>query len=238
MAIAISEQLSILAELQKIDLQIHELKVELAEQPEQQKAQDQEFEKKKVNLKAAEEEYKAAQMKQKSKEGDLASKEEKVKKLQGQLYQLKTNKEYSAMELEIKGLQADKSVLEEEILISFDAVEAAKAKVAKEKELLSVEEKKHKETTDILKKKAADIQAEVQSFEEKRKNYTPNIDPKILSQYEKILKGRDGLAIVPVRGNSCGGCNLGLPPQFVNELQMHDKLMYCESCARLLYWAP
>ena len=65
-------------------------------------------------------------VRQKEKENDLLSREEKIKKLMAQLYSLKSNKEYQAMEMEIKGLKADKSLLEDDILRCFDAVEAAR----------------------------------------------------------------------------------------------------------------
>lgn len=238
MTATINEQIKILAELQKIDVQIYGLKKELEAHPAIQKKADEDFERKKSSLKAAEAKLKDAQVRQKEKENDLLSKEEKIKKLQSQLYQLKTNKEYSAMELEIKGLKADNSLLEEEILKMFDAVEGAKAEVAAEKAKLSSEETKHKEASDVLKKEEERIRAAVAEFDEKRKSYLPNIEPKLLSQYEKLLKSREGLALAPVKNNSCGGCHLGLPPQVINEIQMHDKLIVCESCARILYWQP
>ena len=238
MTAIISEQIKILTELQKIDSEIYTLKTELETHPQIQKQADQDFEKKKASLKLAEDEQKNFQVKQKNLEMDLGSKEEKIKKLQAQLFSLKTNKEYQAMEFEIKALKADDSLLEEEILKSFDLVEAAKAKVGKEKEFLAVEEKKHKEELVVIQKRAADIQAQIQVCEEKRKVFIPSIDAKILPQYERLLKNREGLAIAPIRNNSCGGCNIGLPPQIVNEARMQEKFLTCESCARMLYWAP
>ena len=237
MPIAIQEQIKILVELQKIDAEVFQLKKEAAEQPALLKKAEEEFNKKKAGLKAAEDEAKGFQVKQKEKEGDLASKEDKIKKLQGQLFQLKSNKEYSAMEFEIKALKADKSLLEEDILRLLDTVDQAKVKVVKEKEQIASEEKKYKEETDTIKKHVDALNAKVSEFEEKRKSFLPNIDRNLLSQYERILKNREGIALVPVRNNSCGGCHLGLPPQAVNELQLHpDKMQFCESCARILYW--
>ena len=64
----------------------------------------------------------------------------------------------------------------------------------------------------------------------------PNVEARLLKQYERILKGLEGLALVPVVHNSCGGCHMELPPQVVNETQLHDKWIVCESCARILYW--
>ena len=236
MPTAINEQIKILVELQKIDGEIYALKKELKAHPEEQKVIDQAFAKKKAHLKAAEEDLKAVQMKQKQKEGDLASREEKIAKLQGQLYSLKSNKEYSAMELEIKGHKADKSLLEEDILRMLDAVDQAKTSAAKEKDLLAGEEKEYRAACDVLKKQAAGIEAKMQELQEKRKAYVPNVEAKLLSQYERILKGLEGLALVPVVHNSCGGCHMELPPQVVNETQAHDKWIVCESCARILYW--
>lgn len=236
MATTVNEQIKILVELQKIDAGIYRLRKDLSTHPELQKQSAAEFEKKKTRMKAAEDALKALQLKQKQKESDLASREDKILKLQGQLYQLKNNKEYSAMDHEIKGHKADKSLLEEEILKILDAADQAKADLAKEKEALTKEEKAHQAELDQLKKVSAELMAGIAAEEEKRKSYVPNIEPRLLSQYERILKSREGLALVPVVNNSCGGCHLGLPPQVVNETQQHEKMIVCESCARILYW--
>ncbi len=236
MAATFADQVKVLSDLQKVDTEIHKLKNSLAEHPAQQKKIESVFDAKKVHLKTAEDELKTAQLKQKEKEIDLGSREDKIAKLQTQLYSLKTNKEYQTMDLEIKGLKADKSVLEDEILRLMDGIETVRAKVNQEKAALATEEKATKEQLEALKKQTADLQAQLTSLDEKRKSFLPSIDPKILPQYERILSKRDGLALVPVMNNSCGGCHLELPPQLINEVQMQDKVLTCESCARILYW--
>lgn len=235
MPTAINEQIKALTELQKIDFEIHELKKELDSQPLRQKRMDEDFEKKKTALKAVEADLRGIQLKQKEKEIDLQSREEKIKKLQAQLYQLKSNKEYSAMELGIKGLKADNSLLEEDILKLMDALETARQTVTRERQALTGEEAKFKEASDALKKEAEFLQTQATKLDVKRQAYRPNIDPKLLSQYEKLLKSREGLGLVPVKNNACGGCHLRLPPQIINEIQMQEKLIVCESCARILY---
>ncbi|MGH7198785.1 MAG: zinc ribbon domain-containing protein [Candidatus Omnitrophota bacterium] len=236
MVTVFNEQIKQLIELQKIDSEIFKLKKELAAQPALEKNTQGAFEKKKASLKAAEDELRTLQLRQKEKEIELQTKEDKISKLQGQLYQLKTNKEYSTMELEIKGFKADKSLLEEEILKLLDTVDAARSRCAKEKEFLAAEEKKFKEELDALKKHSAELSGALAERDEKRKVFVPQVEAKLLSQYERILKGREGLALVPVHNNACAGCHLGLPPQVVNEVHMQDKLIVCESCARMLYW--
>ena len=237
MTTAIIDQIKGLIELQKFDAEIYSLKQELAQHPAEKKKLEEALERKKANLKTSEENLKTFQKKQKERENDLLSSEEKIKKLNAQLYQLKSNKEYQAMELEIKGLKADKSLIEEDILKLLDEVDSAKLGITKEKELFGVEEKKFKDVIAVLDKDAAHINVEVQTLEEKRKGILPATDAKMVSQYERILKSREGLAIVPVVNDACGGCHLGLPPQVVNELRRQDRLHFCESCSRMLYWA-
>src|SRR3990167_2175774 len=86
MMTSISEQIKILVELQKIDLEIHHLKKELETYPALKQQMELDFQKNKSRLKSVEDELKASQLKQKNKELDLQSKEDKVKKLQSQLY--------------------------------------------------------------------------------------------------------------------------------------------------------
>ncbi|MEI8344849.1 MAG: C4-type zinc ribbon domain-containing protein [Candidatus Omnitrophota bacterium] len=236
METSIHEQTKILVELQKIDGQIYLLKRDLDEIPLAQKSAEQAFEKKKTSLKAAEDEQKTLQLALKQKEGDLQVQDEKVKKLQSQLYQLKSNKEYAAMQLEIKGTKADSSLLEEDILKKMDAVEEAKKKILREKELIATEEKSLKNELEALKKKAQELTDSIAALQSQRAAYIPNISPKLLSQYERLLKGREGMALAPVVNGACTGCNLGLPPQTVNEVQLQGKWITCESCARILYW--
>ncbi len=236
MPVAFPDQIKILSQLQHIDGEAYALKKELDEQPSIKKTMEAEFDRKKASFKHADENLKTAQLKQKEKEVGLQSIEEKIKKFQAQLYTLKSNKEYQAMEMEIKGAKADKSVLEEEILGLFDAVDEAKKKCAKEKEALAAEEKKFKENVLAVDKHIVELQENISVSNERRKEFLPNLDPKIVSQYEKLLRNRDGVGLVPVRNGSCSGCNMDLPPQVINEIQANNKLIFCESCARILYW--
>ena len=53
--------------------------------------------------------------------------------------------------------------------------------------------------------------------------------------YERIVKSKDGLAVVSVANEACQGCFRVLPPQVINEINMMEGLIVCESCARMLY---
>lgn len=232
---SVAELLLNLIELQGADKEIFDLKRQLAEIPTRLKSLDLELEAANSGVKKKEEELKAFQLKRKEKEIDLETKENNIKKIQGQLYQVKTNNEYNALEKEIAGLKADKSLLEEEILGIFDRVEAAEKDVAGAKKIFDEDKKR----IDAEKGKATITKTEIESklveFQEKRKTIVPMIDKETLSRYERILNSKDGMALVPVRGDNCGGCFVHLPPQVINEIRIKEEIIYCERCARMLF---
>ena len=62
-----------------------------------------------------------------------------------------------------------------------------------------------------------------------------DIDPRVLANYEKILDAKDGLAMVPIVEDTCGGCHMQLPPQVINEIRLKNEIIYCQICSRILY---
>jgi len=231
----IKEEIKKLVELQEIDKGIFALTKEKTDHPRLLGELAKEFDIKKANLKSLEETKQKLQLKQKEKEGDLASKEENIKKTQSQLGQLKTNKEYQAKLTEIESLKADKSLIEEETLKLMDNVDAMKIDVEKEKKSLETEEKSYNEKKGIAINRAKEVEILLSGLDGKRKILISGIDKKILARYEHILHGKDGLAIVKVDHNSCAGCFMHVPPQVENEIRMHENIITCESCARILY---
>ncbi|MFA5177318.1 MAG: C4-type zinc ribbon domain-containing protein [Candidatus Omnitrophota bacterium] len=229
------EQLSSLIELQTLDSEIYVLRAEKVAKPEEIKAVESSFEAKKAHLAELEKILLDLQKARKDKELELGSKEEAAKKLQGQLYGLKTNKEYQTMLQQIQDAKADSSVIEDKVLELFDQADAAKAEVEKEKLRLKEEEKIFLAEKKKIEDRVKEIDERLSQLEAQRKQAVPGIDPKILSQYERILGSRDGLAIVIVKGNSCGGCNMFVPPQMINLIRMCEHIITCEMCNRILY---
>ncbi|MBM3251724.1 MAG: hypothetical protein FJZ11_02970 [Candidatus Omnitrophica bacterium] len=233
--ISLRDQMKHLHELQLIDTEIYSLKAELEEKPRKIEELQKQFEEKKAHLKELEDKSKQIQVSRKTKEGELAAKEEEIKKLQTQLYQLKTNQEYQAMLKEIGSKNADKSILEEAILKFFDEADSVNKEIEKEKSHLAEEEKSFNQQKKEVDERIKVISERLATLEANRKQITPNIEKKILTRYERILKNRDGLAMVPVKNDACQGCFLNVPPQVINEIKLKKDLVICEACARILY---
>lgn len=231
----LKEQIKLLVELQGLDTQIFRMEDELAAIPETIKATEEMFKEKSVSLKKAEDEMKALLVKRKEKEGELEGKEGTIKKYQQQLNQVKTNKEYSALQEEINRVRADNSIIEEAIINIFDQIDAQNKNIAKEKELLKTEEGKFAEEKKKLMLEADKIKAALDLLKKQREELAVKVDKKILQKYEKIVRNKDGLAVVPIKNDACQGCFRILPPQVINEARMHEALVLCDSCARILY---
>ena len=233
--INLKEQISKLVALQAIDTQIYNLETEKNSKPEEMKKLDAAFEDKKQHLAELEKKLLDLQKQKKDKELDLASKEETIKKNQTQLYQLKTNKEYAAMLKEIEGTKADISVIEDGILGIMEQADTVKEDIAKEKEVLKTEEVKLNAEKNKVQARVKEIDDKLAQLKAERSRAMEGIDTKIMGQYDRIMKGRDSLAISQVKNNACQGCFMNVPPQVINLIKMYDRLVVCEVCQRILY---
>ncbi len=230
-------QLLSLVNLQKLDSEIYALNNEKAAKPLEIKAIEEAFEVKKQNLAQLEKNSLEQQKQRKERELELASNAEAIKKLQGQLYSLKTNKEFQTMLQQIADTKADGSLIEEKILLSFEESDKIKAQIEQENIRLKEEEKLFLEQKRKVQIRVNEIDERMNQLRVQRQQIIPGIEPKMLAEYERILSSRGGLAIVPVADNSCGGCHMLVPPQVINMIRMYDHVVTCETCNRIFYIA-
>jgi predicted nucleic acid-binding Zn-ribbon protein len=87
-----------------------------------------------------------------------------------------------------------------------------------------------------VRQQLASVEAELAVVRGERATVAREVPAPILADYERILKARGGLAIVPVMTGVCGGCRVTIRPQAIQELR-GATLMRCESCGRYLYWS-
>ncbi|MCD6583376.1 MAG: hypothetical protein J7K71_01680 [Candidatus Omnitrophica bacterium] len=232
----IKEEIRKLIELQKIDSHLLNLKQQKDIIKPGELAQLREtLESKKTELSSKEETIKQIQIKRKEKELDLETREEAIRKAQVQLYQLKTNQEYKAKLREIESLKADVSIVEEDIIRILDELEKKNKELREVQEKLQEEESKIKKEISKIEAEIKDLEAEIKNLENKRNILASEVDKNVLKKYEYLLQHRGGLAIVPLRDGSCGGCFMNLPPEITNKVKQYKDLVQCEMCARLLY---
>jgi uncharacterized protein len=232
---SVKDTLKKLVALQKIDAQLFEYRRELRENPAKLNELKARFDKKKDRLHQFETKVRELELSRKAKELDLKVKDEAIAKADGVLMTLKTNKEYQAKLFEIENLKADKSLIETDVLKSMEESEAMAKDIEKEKGVVALEEKAYLAEKEKVDQANAQVQIKVDGLGGERKQAMEGIEGHTLRLYERIVENRDGLALVPIIGSSCGGCFMNTPPQVVNKIKMYDELVRCEMCARLLY---
>ena len=229
------QDIVVLKEIQEWDLEIYSLKETLDEIPLQLEQSGRELERERAVSNETQTALQKLQLKQKEKEVELSAKETNIRKYEAQLTQVKTNKEYSSLQSEIVALKADNSLLEEAIIVLIDQVEVEQARLRDQQK--KIEEKK---TAFEAKKKesesrATQIREQVNVLSQKRNEKIKQVDPEIASLYDRVVSRKQGLALVKVEGENCPACQMQLRPQVVNEIQLKERLVVCESCSRILY---
>jgi predicted nucleic acid-binding Zn-ribbon protein len=230
------ETLEMLMKLQEIDQRVDQLthsRVDLPEKIETLKNQVQELEdligEDKARLDQLEKDKRQEEL-------GLQGAQDELKKYQEQLYRIKTNREYDAIQAEIDAQKEKISQHEENILnIMATSEEVAENLEARTKELERTRAENAPQQ-EQLEKDLSSIDDRIAAENDQRKNITVRIEKNILNAYERIRKVKNGLAIVAIRKRACGGCFKTLPPQKIQEIRRTDRIITCENCGRILYW--
>lgn len=169
-------------------------------------------------------------------EKEIDASKAQLKKFEDQLYKVQNNKEYDAIALEIDTKKVEIESLENKIIQTLeDEEELKKEQAALADELASLEtqlKEQEKELEEII----LLTQEEEIRLNHEREKVARLIDERYLRQYERIRRAKDGLAVVPIKRSSCGGCFSSIPPQRIVEIREAGRLHTCEYCGRILVW--
>ena len=160
--------------------------------------------------------------------------QEKINKLTDQLFLVTNNKQYDALTNEIEHLKEQKKENEELLISNLEEKETLEKNI-NENEASLVE---LKTDLDVRRNKLDEALSETAdekaALENSRKKQVTEIDDYTMQVYNKVISARSGIAVVPLSGNSCGGCGAALPLQMVSEIRAGD-LHNCQSCGRFVY---
>jgi len=158
-------------------------------------------------------------------------------KLERQLHDIKTNKEYTALLHEIELLKSKRSDQETKILESFDREEKLLAAVTAADKRVQAEEARRKEGEETLTREAAALEQRIHSLSQDRDAVKPRVPASLLSRYDRLASARDGVAVAEVKKGACGACFKGLTPHALQEARKGDQIQICESCGRIMILA-
>ena len=171
-------------------------------------------------------------------EGDIQVHQQKISKLRDQTLQAKTNEQYKAFQNEIGYAEGEVRKAEDKILDLMEQsepleknVKAAETDLKREQQHVEAEKKRANERT------AAD-QRELGDRRSERKSIVDEMEPKFYLDYERIRKKTKNSPIADATEGRCDACQIALRPQFFQDLRRQDKIMFCESCGRILTYNP
>ena len=169
------------------------------------------------------------------KKGEIETAKSSVERYKSQLNDVKNNREYDTLSKEIEFQSLEIELCNKKIKEANFKIEEKKAEL---EQTQAVIDDRH-QALDMKKAELDEIMEETRAEEEKLKlkvkELEIKIEPRLLTSFKRIRKNaRNGLGIVYVQRDACGGCFNKIPPQRQLDIKMHKKIIVCEYCGRIL----
>lgn len=232
---SLREKLKALEELQQVDLELNEVQAEAEGVPRRRA----EIEARVAEARTAYDAQKARmadnERERRGQEQLLGLERDKVKKWEGRLGEIRTPREYAALSREIDiAKKTNEGVSEQLRELAAQAAELQKGLEAAE-EQLSEREMAAQDELAALAKRGDEQDERLRALQARRAEVSKRVDPALLAKYENIRRRRAGIAVAPVVGATCRGCNRNIPPQLAIVLQRADSIEICPNCQRIIY---
>ncbi|MBL7753845.1 MAG: hypothetical protein JNM44_05150 [Chitinophagaceae bacterium] len=232
---SVQEKLVSVLTLQKIDSKIDEINKLRGELPMEVKDLEDEIAGLNTRIRNIDNEIEAIHEDIVRKQNAQAEAKDLLKKYEKQQNNVKNSREFEAInkeielqELEIKACEKKIKDANAEKLEQDEAKAKINAVIAEKEEVLKMKQSE-------LQKIIAETEKEESALVEKREKAKLDVEPRLLNSYLKIRGSyRNGLAVVPVERDSCGGCFNVIPPQRQSDIRLRKKMIVCEHCGRIM----
>ena len=236
--VEVNPDLQHLIRLQQLDVDIDSARRRITEIPAIQQAMDERLAAQTAAVEGVKQRLAASQSARREIENEVASVQTRLSKYKGQLTEVKTNKEYQAMQKEITTAEETVRSHEDRVLERMEETEnltrdlkAAEAELKRQQGEIAAERK-------ALDAEAGDLRKKAEQTATERIDVAKALSPPALRLFEHVSKQRKGLAVAEARDGVCTVCHVRLRPQVFNEVRRAENLIQCESCLRILYFLP
>lgn len=232
---SVEEKLSSLMQLQKVDSKLDEIRILKGELPMEVADLEDEIQGLTARQLRIEEEINGITDFIAQKREAIKEAEAQVAKYEKQSENVKNNREFEAINKEIEMQQLEIKLCEKHIKDANEEVSEKGVALEKAKKTIGSKESVLNGKKGELEKIIATTEKEEAQFQKQAGEARSHVDGRLLTSYEKIRKNyRNGLAVVPVERDACGGCFNYIPPQKQSEIKQRKKVMVCENCGRVL----
>jgi len=233
--ITVEQKLVALYKLQQTDTQIDKIRIVRGELPLEVQDLEDEIIGLETRVDNYREEIESMNKQIADKNNAIKNSQEMIKKYESQQMNVRNNREYDSLskEIEFQNLEiqlSEKRIKEftQKLEVINEEIEKANAELEERKGDLDV---KKAELTDII----AETEKEETDLVTSSHDNQKLIEDRLLTAYKRIRKNaRNGLAVVQIERDACGGCFNTIPPQHQLDIRMHKKIIVCEYCGRIL----
>jgi len=233
--ISVEEKLRALYDLQLVVSEIDKIKTLRGELPLEVQDLEDEITGLNTRVNNYKTETKDAEVAISNKKNEIENAKALIEKYKSQQDNVRNNREYEALskEIEFQGLEVElceKKIREFSAILKQKTEELEKANVLIEERILDLKQKKA-ELDEIV----SETKQEEEKLREKAKTIEGIIEPRLLNAFKRIRKNaRNGLSVVYVQRDACGGCFNKIPPQRQMDIRLRKKIIVCEYCGRIL----
>src|SRR5262245_50201242 len=228
--------LELLVQLQQLEVQIDHARRRVAEIPGVQDALATRLADQEAALAAARQRLGANQAARRELEKEVAAVQSRLSKYKDQLMEVKTNKEYQAMQKEIATAQEAVRTREDRILEGMEEAEDLTRQLKDAEAELKRQQAEIASERQALEEERAALERDLTSTSAGRETIAARLSGPALQLFEHVSRQRKGLAVAEARDGHCMVCHVRLRPQVFNEVRRNDSLIQCESCLRILYY--
>lgn len=225
-----------LIQLQDLDLAADRARRRIADMPAAQEALQSRISERSAAVAAIKERIAASQAVRRDVEKELAATQARLSKYKGQLMEVKTNKEYQAMQKEMSVAEHDVRAHEDRLLEHMEYAETFAAELKTAEAELKVEQAEVAREQKALDAERVELEAELARVTTARTAVVGKLSREALMLFERVAHGRRGIAVAEARDGLCTLCHVRLRPQMFNEVRRNDGLYQCDSCTRILYY--
>lgn len=226
-----------LVRLHAAETELKRVEAELAELPVKRREIEERLARDRGRLDAARAELEASQKARKQNETAVADLEARRSKYKGQLMEVKTNKEYTAMLHEIEGVERDIKAREDLILEEMEKAEALQAAVKSEEADFKAVEAEAKREQSGFDQAASRLQASAEKLRGERAAVAASVPGEMLELYARVAKQR-GSGVAEARDGMCQACHVRMRVQVWVEVKKNVQITQCESCSRIYFYEP
>ncbi|HDQ14196.1 MAG TPA: nucleic acid-binding protein [Sediminispirochaeta sp.] len=147
-----------------------------------------------------------------------------------------TQREYEALDKEIKNATEKEQQLRKDVLREEKVLEELSESLSKDEKMIQLQEDEISSEQKKIEEENEEKRQQLQVLRKEEEAIVPDLDQEIVFKFERIVKSKSGLGIVPIKNSVCTGCHMRLPKQFVNDVRTGEDILFCPYCSRILFY--